>query len=485
MKKNESAVNSVKTPPLWLALVPIMFMVIVLPIGIMVYDATPHVPLILTTIVAVIVVMSLGHSWESIEKRMLKTIALSLQAIVIILIIGALVGLWLAAGIVPSMIYYGLDILSPTFFLVAACMISAVVSLAAGNSWAAAGTVGVALIGIGQGLGVPLPMVAGAIISGVYFGDKMSPLSETTNLAPAIVGTNLFDHIRNIAWTTGPAFLIALVLYLILGFKYSGSGSSMSEIALIQNALSGHFVISPFLLIPPLFILVVLIFKIQAIPGLTFGAAMGAFCALFVQGNTIGEVIEAIQFGFTANTGTELVDELLNQGGIEGVLSVVAFVIIALAFGGVLEQGKILETILSALVSKVKRTGSLISTTVATCYTTNIIGCEQYLSIVIPGRMYLNEYKKRGLHPKLLSRTLEDAGTMSSPLIPWTTCGIFMYSVLGVHPFQYAPYAFLAYTSGAMAILYGYLNIKISRLPIEEQTEVTIEQNEEMSKANV
>lgn len=465
----EEAKGKVRKPSIWLALVPVLFMIVSLSISVIKFEADPHIPLFLSTIVAVIIAIKLGHNWSDIEKSIFKTIMLSLQAILILMIIGTLMGTWLAGGIVPTMIYYGLEIISPAYYLLAACVICCIVSMAAGNAWSAAGTVGIALMGIGQGLGVPLPMVAGAIVSGVYFGDKMSPLSETTNLAPAVVGIGLFEHIRNMVYTTGPALMIALILYGILGIKYFGEGSRVNDVDLIQNILTNEFVISPLLLIPPLLIIVILVLKIPAIPGLTIGAIVGALCALFVQGTGAKDVIAAMHTGFTADTGNVITDELLNQGGIENMMGMIALVLIAMSFGGVLEKAQILETIVEVLVKKVERTGSLVATTVVTCFSANAVGCEQYMSIIIPGRMYLSEYKKRGLHPKVLARTLEDAGTMSSPLIPWTTCGVFMLGVLGVSAFEYAPYAFLAWISPIIAILYAYLNIKIDRISIEEE----------------
>ncbi len=463
--------KEIRKPSIWLALVPVLFMIVSLSISVIKFEADPHIPLFLSTIVAAVIAVRLGHSWSELEQSIFKTILLSLQAILILMIIGTLMGTWLAGGIVPAMIYYGLEMISPTYYLLAACIICCIVSMAAGNAWSAAGTVGIALMGIGQGLGVPLPMVAGAIVSGVYFGDKMSPLSETTNLAPAVVGIGLFEHIRNMTFTTGPALIIALILYGVLGIKYFGEGSRVNDVELIQGVLSDQFLISPFLLIPPLLIIVILVLKIPAIPGLTIGSIVGALCALFVQGSSLADVVAAMHTGFSAETGNVITDELLNQGGVENMMSMIALVLIAMSFGGVLEKAQILETIVQALVKGVKRTGSLIATTVFTCFSANAVGCEQYMSIILPGRMYLAEYQRRGLHPKVLARTLEDAGTMSSPLIPWTTCGVFMLGVLGVSALEYAPYAFLAWISPIIAIIYGYFNIKIDRIQVDSGTE--------------
>ncbi|MED3984215.1 Na+/H+ antiporter NhaC [Peribacillus simplex] len=465
--KQENNVNEVKTPSKWLALIPIVFMACALAIGIGVYGADPHVPLLISTVVAVIVALKLGHNWNSIEEHLVKTISVSIKALLILVIIGAFIGAWMASGIVPSMVYYGLGVVSPTYFLVTACIISVLVSIA-GNAWFAAGTIGVALMGIGHGLGVPLPMVAGAVVSGVYFGDKMSPLSDVTNFTSAVVGVDLFEHIRNLMNTTVPTLIISLLLYTFLGFKFRGEGADLSQAEKIQGILSDQFVISPFLLIPLLFIALIFILKIPAIPGLTVGVLIGGACSIFVQKTSIGNMINIMNTGYTAETGYKVTDELLNQGGIQDMMYTVSLILIALSFGAILEKAKILETLLGSLLRKVKRTGSLITATAGTCIASNIVGCDQFMSVIIPGRMYLNEYKKRGLHPKLLGRTLEDCGTVTASLIPWTTCGIFMFSVLGVSPIDYAPYAFFCYISTFVAIAYGYLNIKINRLEVEE-----------------
>ncbi|MFC7393170.1 Na+/H+ antiporter NhaC [Scopulibacillus cellulosilyticus] len=468
--KEENNQSVVKTPPVWLALVPIVFMGASLAVGIGIYGAEPHVPLLLSTVVAVLVALKLGHSWKSIEESITKTISVSIKALLILVIIGSFIGAWMAAGIVPSMVYYGLSVLSPTYYLLTACAISVLVSIA-GNAWFAAGTIGVALIGIGHGLGLPLPMVAGAIISGVYFGDKMSPLSDVTNFTSAVVGIDLFDHIRNLMNTTVPTLIISLILYTLLGFKFHGESTDLSHVAKIQHILSEHFVISPFLLIPLLFIILIFVLKIPAIPGLTIGVIIGALCAVFVQHVSIGDIISTMNEGYKAKTGNKITDSLLNQGGIQSMMSTVSLILIALSFGATLEKARILEAILGPLLRKVKRTGSLIAATACTCYVSSAVGCDQFMSVVIPGRLYLNEYRKRGLHPKLLGRTLEDCGTVSTNLIPWTTGGIFMYSVLHVSPLAYGPWAFFCYMSSVIAVIYGYFNIRINRLPVEEQSE--------------
>ncbi|SDI80983.1 Na+/H+ antiporter NhaC [Alteribacillus bidgolensis] len=468
--------REMKKPTFKLALIPIGFMIASLFVGILQYDLDPHIPLLISGGVGAIVAMSLGFTWKQLEEGMLNAIRLSLQAVIILMIIGAIIGTWIAAGIVPTMIYYGLDILNPSYFLVAACAISCVVAIASGNAWTAAGTIGIALMGIGEGLGMNLGMVAGAVISGVYFGDKVSPLSETTNLAPGITGTELFEHIKHMMFTTIPALIIALLLYTVLGFYVSGDGATIEQVQTLQSQLSEYFVITPWLLLAPLAIIIMMIKQMPAIPALTIGSLIGVIFAVGFQGTGIGEAINIMYYGFSSDTGLEFMQNLLNNGGIESMLYTVSLILIAMSFGGILETSGILEALVMGLLRFAKKTGSLIATTIATCVGANIIACDQYLSIILPGRMYAKTFRERNLHLKNLSRTLEDAGTMTSPLVPWNTCGAFMFATLGVSAFTYAPYAFLNLISPIVALIYGFIGYKIeyvSKETAEDEPELT------------
>ncbi|HLR53931.1 MAG TPA: Na+/H+ antiporter NhaC [Pseudogracilibacillus sp.] len=457
----ENEQTEVRKPTLTEALVPIVFMIIALIVGIFIYGADPHIPLLLSAGVAAIIAFRLGFKWTEIEKGMLDAVRLALQAVVILMVIGTIIGSWIASGIVPTMIFYGLDILSPSYFLVAACAISCIVSIASGNAWTAAGTIGIAIMGIGHGLGIDPAMVAGAVISGVYFGDKVSPLSETTNLAPGIVGSELFEHIKHMLFTTVPALVIALIVFAILDFRYSSGGAGIEEVQMLQSQLSEIYTITPWLLIVPMFIIVMMIFKIPALPGLTIGSILGAICSVVVQKVPVGEAINILYYGFSIDTGNEVVDNLLNNGGIESVMFTISLIIIAMCFGGILEFTNIFEVLVEQIIKFARKTGSLVAATVVTCISSNIVGCEQYMSIIVPGRMYAEEYDKRGLKSKNLSRTLEDAGTMTSPLVPWNTCGAFMATTLGVSTISYLPFAILCLISPVIAIIYGFLGFKV------------------------
>ena len=420
-----------------------------------------HLSLIVAAAVAAALGIRFGHSWKSLEDGIVHGIKIGLPAILVLMTIGVLIGTWIASGIVPMLILCGLKTLSPAVFLPAACLVCAIVSVSTGSSWTTAGTVGVALIAVGKALDVPLGMSAGAVISGAYFGDKMSPLSDTTNLAPAVAGAELFEHIRHMAFTTVPALFISLILYALLGaFNTSGQGDT-SNVESYVAAISGSFNLNPLLLLPPLLVIAMVVYRIPALPALLGGAGLGALFAVIFQGANWGDILNAAHSGFSPDTGTKEVDELLENGGLLNMMSTVALILCALSFGGVMERTRMLAVIAESILKLAKYTGSLIASTVATCVGMNIIAPDQYLSIVVPGRMYREAYEKRGLHPKNLSRTLEDAGTLTSPLVPWNTCGAFMTGALLVNPLTYLPFAFLNLLTPIIAIVYGYMGWKI------------------------
>lgn len=464
-----SKVKTKREASLFEALIPIIVLIGVLIPAILIFGQDPHIPIVIAAVVAAaLAITRLGYTWNEIEEGILKTINMGMQAIIILMIIGMIIGTWILGGVVPTMIYYGLQILSPAIFLVATAIICSVVSLATGSSWTTAGTVGIALLGVGQGLGIPVAIVAGAIISGAYFGDKMSPLSDTTNLAPAMAGSNLFDHIRHMALTTGPSLLIALVLYGFIGMRYAGQSVNDSQIADILTALSSGFNINLLLLLPPVLVIAMVIFKVPAIPGLIGGVFLGSIFAVIFQGADFGAVIDAANYGFVSETGLELVDNLLSRGGMQDMMWTVSLIITALSFGGILESTGMLGVVAGNILKLAVNTGSLVLATVVSCFVVNIITGEQYLSIVIPGRMFKDAYADRGLAPVNLSRALEDSGTITSPLIPWNTCGAFMYGTLGVHPFAYAPYAFLNLINPFVSIFYGFTGISMIKMTDKE-----------------
>ncbi len=446
------------------ALIPVFFLIGALFVTIKVFGLKPHIPLIAAAAVAAGVAIYHKHPWLEIHEGMVNGINLAMGAILILMIVGTMIGTWISGGIVPSMIYYGLKVLSPGIFLVATLLICSIVSLGTGSSWSTAGTVGVALVGVGHGLGIPLSMVAGAIVSGAYFGDKMSPLSDTTNLAPAVAGTDVFSHVRHMVYTTTPGYILSIILYGILGARFSGGVLETQNIETIVSTLKSNFLIHPILLLPPLLVIVMVVKKIPPLPALLGGTVIGGIFGMLLQSRSLSDIIDAAQSGFVSDSGVKMVDDLLTRGGLISMMETVALILCALSFGGIMESTGMLEVLAKALLKRVKRTGSLVATTILSCIAMNAIASDQYIAIVIPGRMYKKAFEAHNLHPKNLSRALEDSATLSSPLIPWNSCGAFMWATLGVNPFVYLPFAFLNLTNPIVSIFYGYTGITMEKL---------------------
>lgn len=465
------------------AFTPILVLVTFLAFNIYFFkdDATygpNQIALLIASAFTILIARRLGFSWENMQKGMVESIKSALPAILILLMIGALAGTWMISGVVPAMIYYGLQILTPTIFLVAACVISSIVSIATGSSWTTVATVGVALLGIGQVMGLPNGMIAGAIISGAYFGDKMSPLSDTTNLAPAMAGTDLFTHIRYMMYTTFPTILLTLIIFLILGLNYTGSSNSDSVEAML-GAIKEKFYISPVLFLVPGAVIFLIIKKVDALPALFIGTLLGGVFAIIFQPQVIKEVSGIANdyssaayktFFLTMSdkvavvTSNEQVNELFTTRGMAGMMNTIWLIVCAMCFGGVMEATGFLQKITSAIIKKVKSTGSLIASTAGTCLFFNVTASDQYLAIVVPGRMFAETYKEQGLAPENLSRTLEDSGTVTSVLVPWNTCGAYQSGVLGVATGEYFLYCFFNWMSPIVTVLFAYLNIRIRKL---------------------
>jgi NhaC family Na+:H+ antiporter len=400
--------------------------------------------------------------------------------------VGALIGSWILSGTVPSMIYYGVQLMSPDYFYLTACLVCALLGFSIGSSWTVAGTLGIGLMGIAAALDLSLAASAGAIISGAYFGDKLSPLSETTNLAAAVTSNNLFDHIQHMLWTTIPGFVITLVLFFILGIG-SSANLVIDDIEILQAAMQQTFNVSPLMLIPMILLLTMAVKKLPALSTLICGTLAGClFAALFQwdvvialandsglsQGAAVFKGLFSSMFlGYSANTGNESLDALLSKGGMSSMLTTIGLVINAMAFGGAMRRTGLLERLVEAALSRVKSAGDLIIATVGTCIGTNLLAADQYLSIVIPGQMFIKPYEERELSTINLSRTLEDSGTLTSALVPWNTCGAYMSATLGISTFMYAPFAFFNILCPIIAVIYGYSQIALQghRPAVEEQ----------------
>ena len=569
--------DTTKRPNLFQSFLPIIILMILLGINVFIYgDNSSYGPnqlaLILAGFSAAIIGFTLKVNWKQMREGITKNITSTVPAIVILLLIGALAGTWLISGVVPAMVYYGMQILNPGIFLFAACIISAVVSLATGSSWSTIATVGVALLGIGQALDIYEGLVAGAIISGAYFGDKMSPLSDTTNLAPAMAGTDLFTHIRHMAWTTIPSIVITLIIFLVIGFQYNGSAHStdMDEmLAIIRN----KFHITPLLFIVPAVVIFMIIKKVPAIPSLLVGALLGGVFAIIFQSKAIEEVgsttsialneevtnqynldyalytlteqgsktieekidevdgnlapgeyklvasndslgisgtslftiaeygskdfsmtsklnlykndniiketevsasrssyfissykafTNSITTGLSLKSGNKDIDDkLLTKGGMNGMLNTIWLILCAMIFGGIMDVTGLLARITDGIISLVKSRGGLIASTAGTCIFFNASASDQYLALVVPGKMFAKPFKDKGLKPENLSRTLEDSGTVTSVLVPWNTCGATQAGVLQVATLTYLPFCFFNILSPIITVIYGYIGFKV------------------------
>lgn len=448
--------------PLRWALVPFVVMVATMTATIIVFQGAPHIPLIIGATTAGLVAWYHGFSWGQIEKALYDGIVKVLPAVVILMLIGLLISSWVAGGLVGAMVFYGLKFLSADYFLPALMIICAVATLMMGSSWSTIGTLGVAGMATGTSMGLPPAAIAGVIVSGAYFGDKMSPLSDTTVLASGIAQTDIFVHIRHMLYTTMPGLIIALIVYVMMSGQPAG-GTATQQIAAVTQALQAHYTVSPWLLVVPLIIPALAMRKIPTIPTLLIGIGAGAVCYLGFQHGHVGDLFNILQSGYTAHTGNQAVDNLLAQGGLQSMMYTVSLATVAMAFGGIMEQTGMLERLV-AVVLKVATNGrQLCAITVGSSFLTNIVTAEQYISIIIPGRMYADAYRKHDLHPKNLSRALEDGGTITSALVPWSTDGVFIYSTLGVSAWAYAPYAVLNYSVPLISIGLSLMGIAVAK----------------------
>lgn len=466
--------KKVRSPKLWEALISFLGLIVVMAIAIIVFKVDPHVPMFIGVIIAACVSLYIGHTWEDIEQSMINGITQALQSVLILAIIGILIGVWMVSGVVPSMIYYGLNILSPKIFLPATMIICSITSLATGTSWGTAGTMGIALMGIAQGLGIPAPITAGAVLSGAYFGDKMSPLSDTTNLAPAMAGTDVFTHVKFMLKATVVTYVITIIVFTVIGLKYGAGSAEMSSIVDLQNAISDQFKVSPLLLLPPVVVIVTIAKKMPAIPGITIGIIVAAVMSPIFQGadGGFGALLDCGMYGYVSETGNEAVDSLLSKGGLMNMMFSISMTIIAMMFGGIVEMTGQMEVIVNNILKLVKSDASLVVATEATCILSNATMPEQYISIVVPGRMYAKAYQERGLHPKTLSNALESAGTVSGALIPWNTCGVFMSTTLGLPVYGaggYAPWAIFNYLMIIITAVMAYMGITVAKMTEEEK----------------
>ncbi|MCU5745367.1 Na+/H+ antiporter NhaC [Staphylococcus sp. SQ8-PEA] len=443
------------------ALLTLMIMIGTMLFSVAVLGREPHIPLMIGTAAAIIITMLHGYEFEEVEEMMYKGIRHALPAIVIIMLVGLVIGSWIGGGIVATMIYYGLQLINPTYFLVVVILLCSIVALAIGSSWSTMATVGVAAMGIGISMGMSPGMVAGAVICGSYFGDKMSPLSDTTNLASGLTNVPLSEHIKHMFYTTVPAIIITLIVYFFIGLQYGNKNFNSDRINAILSTMDHNFTITPWLLIVPAVVIVLVVLKVPAIPAICAGVILGFLSQIVIQGDSLTKALSVLQTGYKLHTGNDMVNELFNRGGLEGMFYTISLTLVAMTFGGVLEYSGMLSALISIILKFAKRSGSLIASVIVSCIGTNITCSEQYISIIVPSRMFADVFKLKKLHAKNLSRALEDGGTLTSVFVPWNTCGVFIATTLGASVGQYAPFAILNFICPIISIIYGYTGFKI------------------------
>jgi len=478
----KSKASTPKSISIKASLIPVVLLVVLLAYNVFVFgddalSGSNQFILLIGGAIAAVVGFYHKVSYEKMLAEVAENLKSTTGALLILLMVGALSGTWLVSGIIPAMIYYGLQILNPTIFLAACVIICAIISIATGSSWTTSATVGIALIGIGNALGIPMGMTAGAVLSGAYFGDKMSPLSDTTNLAPAMAGGDLFTHIRYMLLTTVPTLIVTLIVFVVLGFTMDTSGEA--DTASILNSIDATFNISGWLFLVPLGVILMILKKTPPLIALLIGTLLGGVFALIFQPEIIAGLSGAKELNFengykgilnAITVSTEIatdnvaLNDLFTSKGMSGMLGTIWLIMCAMVFGGIMDGIGALSKISETLLGMAKTTFGLFASTVASCLALNVTASDQYLAIVIPGKMFSKAYKDKGLAPENLSRTLEDSGTVTSVLIPWNTCGAYHSGVLGVGVADYFVYAIFNWLSPFMTLLFAAFQIKIAQL---------------------
>ena len=469
-----------KKPSFAYSVFSLLLIVTIIVIGMLVFDASLQIMLFIGFMTAIPLAMTIGFSFSEIETIAYDMIRKALGPALILLAVGALIGAWMYSGTVPTIIYAGLALITPEFFLVTTVILCIFVSMATGTSWGTVGTAGVAMIGIGTSLGIPPGMTAGAIISGAWFGDKMSPLSDSTNMLPALVGTNVYTHIKHMLKTTGPALILSLIAFQILNMRFSSSNVNQTQIDGINSALSEIFNISWVAAIPAIVVLTLLLMRKPPVTSIFTGAIIGVIVGISYQGMTIESGFTALYNGFSIDTGNELLDGLLNRGGVVSMLDIIALFIFAMGLGGVLSGSGMLGSILESFASGIKTSRSILLITVVVTWITNMVGATITFAHVMTATIMRPLYEKKRIKPENLSRVIEDSGTLASPIIPWNTSAIFAVSALGVGVGEYMPYAFLTYFTLAITIIYSITGFTITTY--DDDDNVTADKDGDISE---
>jgi len=447
---------STKNPPFFLAILPLVVMGLLLGVGYGVYKIKPQVLLVAAAFLTGMLGWALHFSWKDMEKGIVDGISKALPAILIMLTVGIMIGSWMASGTIPMVIYYGLKLISPQFFLVTACFVCSLTALATGTSWGTIGTVGVAFIGIAMGLGIPLGLAAGAIVCGAYFGDKMSPFSDIPNLAAVTAGADLFEHIKHMMWSAVPGWILSLIIYFVLGLRYRKAAVSSEATTRILDTLQANFTFNIWLLLPVLIVFYLAFTKKPTIPGMLLSSLLAAILAVVFQKASLIEIATAMNTGYPAHTGVAEVDKLLSRGGLMSMMETQLVAFAAFSFGGIMQKTGMLGAILEKVMKVAHRIGSIVLVTIGSCLVTALVTGSSYLAVIIPGDLLSPIFKRMKLAPKNLSRIIDECGGIMVPLVPWSMAGVYITGALGVPVLQYLPWAIGNYAAILILAIYGY-----------------------------
>lgn len=473
-----------KQPTFFQSLLPLIALIVTAFLSVLIWDAGMEIPLIAGIAAAAILAKYLSFSWSELEEYMVSGVKTIIPVVFILFLVGCLVGSWIVSGVIPTLIYYGLQILDPAIFIPATAFITGVLTIALGNSLTTIATIGVAFMAIGYGLGFPAPLVAGAVISGAVMGDKITPLSDTTVTAPAIVDTDLYSHIKHMMWDTIPAFVIALVIYWIVGNQYVSNLADADQVDSILASLSQEFNIQPVLLALPVLTVIFMIRKFPVIPTLVLLSVLGGIAATIFQGSSITEIAQVLTSGYVGNTDEELIDTLLSQGGISSMSDIIIIIVLATALGGLFKEVGLFDALVNTMLKRANSTGTLVLSTAISSFVVGAASGVLYLAIILPGQALQGTYKERGLDTKNLSRCLEACGTVGSFLIPWGVPAVFAASVFGVSPYQFVPFIFFGFLVPLINIIYGFTGFSIAKKEYPETIKNRSEEVE-ISQENV
>jgi NhaC family Na+:H+ antiporter len=470
--KQKPVTNTPKQASLAVALIPLILMGLLLGVGYGIYKIRPQVLLVAAAFLTGILGFILRFTWQDMERGIVDSIHKAMPAILIMLCVGILIGSWIASGTIPMVIYFGLKLISPKFFLVTACFVCSLTSIATGTSWGTIGTLGVAFIGIAMGLGIPLGPAAGAIVAGAYFGDKMSPFSDVTNLAPVAAGSNLFDHIKHMLWSATPAWLIGLVVYFFIGLRYSAASVESETMTLITQTLKSNFRFNAWLLLPMAVVFYFAATKKPTIPGMLLSSFAAGVLAVIFQGASIPEIATAMNTGYQASTGVAQVDQLISRGGMMSMMETQLVAFTAFCFGGIMQRTGLLSVILDRVMKFANKVWSIVLTTIGSSIVTALVTGSSYLSMIIPGELLAPIYKKKGLAAKNLSRIIEESGAIIVPLVPWSMAGVYITGTIGVSTFSYLPWAIMNYAAVIILAIFGFTRFSMAPKIRDDETQI-------------